>query len=313
VTVVGDDVYVVSTEYEGDDKDLDTTSPYVYRYSLRDIREAPPGEPVSARSRFEVPSSSYISHDGGDFYLGRFSSDGPGGLTRLTQEQMDQLEARGPDDPMPEFPSAPTPQGVNGAVVLPDRIVYSQNNTRDDPSQLISEPRVGLASPLFRDVEEAPSLIEETTRHGDDLTSLNEAGARAYSPQDADSEGGLWAQTHMTVTPGGAGPGGGDIEVEPQSLRSASRVFAGVSDDATGVRNRTSGTSLPASTMGDVIGAVLMGNAVGTQADKIADDLDTSCTGAETIFEGLRWCADGYEITDHASYDAFGLLTGGLG
>lgn len=308
VTVVGDDVYVVSTEYEGDEKEAGGSSPHVYRYSLRDIERTPPGQPVQAQARFDVPASSYISHDGGSFYLGEYSENGPGALTQLSPGQMAKLEARRPGDPMPEFPATRTPPGVNGAVVLPDRIVYSQNNTRDDPSRLITGP---LSGSTDEDGTEAPNLIEETTRNGRDLTSLNEAGAGAYSPQDADSGDGLWAQTHMTVAPGAAGPGG-DVEVEPQTLRSASRIFAGVSDDVSGVRNRTSGTSLPADTMGDVIGAVLMSNATGTQSDKIAEDLQSGSDGAETVFEGLRWCADGYEITDHASYSAIDLLTGGL-
>ena len=294
VAVNGDDVYVVSSESGG---------PTLYHYSLAELQAAHPGDSVPAISKAPVAASSYVSVADGQLYVGDYSHNT---LYSYPLSDVTALE-HGSYTGTPQH--YPTPAGTNGVVVLPGQFVYSTQDGRGEPSQLVTTTPDGSVVNTFS----LGNMAEEIELVDGQIVGVSESGSGLYSPWDdgTDDPNDLWAQTHMFELPLGLVTGQG-YSVTPQTLRDASREFDAATQQLEGLVRRIGSLHLSARVLGDVPQAGALSTATDGYLDQTASAVRDGGTAATGAADGLRTTADGYEATDDAVASGLAGLSGAL-
>ncbi|MEV7395660.1 hypothetical protein [Aeromicrobium sp. NPDC092404] len=305
VTVHGGQVYVMSS---GDD-------PTMYAYSLREIREAGPGQGVSPLGEpVPMAAGAYSTIDGDTMYVGTHVENGPGELfTYVKDEAGAWVEQSGPHA---------TPPQVQGAAVIDGQVVFStsfgRGNTSDLQAYRLSDVLAGHGNDGDRMLGEVslPTMSEGVIAiDGQGLITTYESGAAPYSTaSDSASLEDLWAAQTMTVTPfAELGLTGDGIDVVPVSLERASVDF-----DAGAGRLRRAATSIDEVTLpSGCLGVNPQGDAfasvVTTHCDETSQWISQGRISADVTADGLVASASSYVTADQAIRDVFSSLSSWLG
>jgi hypothetical protein len=280
----------------------------VYSYSMAEIASAAPGQTVPVHGVPQaVGGGAYSTIVGGTLYVGTFAH-GPGRLYTYT---WDATSGSWGDE---QGPFA-TPPEVQGIAVRGGEVVFSSSWGRDNGSRLLSYDLADVLSggdlgdPL-RSVD-LPNMSEGIAMLPQGVLSTYESGAAGY----VDPKGGpleeLWAAMNMTVTPyASLGLAGLGIDVEPLTLKQASRLFDEVERGLEGAERRIAGLTLPAGCLGDAPEAAAYVHAIGHHCHTTASWLGQGKLSSGVTASGLIASAAGYEETDSSSGGLFDRLLG---
>lgn len=303
VAVSGDDVYVVG-------------GGTLYRYSLKDLRNADPGEPVKALGQSSVPASSYVTINGGDLYLGNHGEEE---LVRYDLDDVPDLE-RGSSSV--DYDTYEAPPSSNGVIVNDDgSFTFSENNGRDADSRLRTYPPYSPGDDLPGDDQvtnyDYPNLGEEVVVVDGKVMTMSEAGADAYSWRDSDDDGegdsgsegkDLWGQGHSFVLPAD-GVRGGEVDVTYVDLDQAAKNLLVAQAKLESAAQQISQLTLPPRVLAEVPPAPLFAKSVDRYVDDVARHLATGVEASGHTADNLWDVSEGYESADSGNGSVFDQIS----
>ncbi len=289
VTVDGDTVYV-------------TDNGTVYTYSLSQMRDQPPGEPmVQSSPPQSVTGGSYTAFSDGRLYCGDFEND------------IMYVYERDSDGQWTEVDTVETPNNAQGVLVRDGEYVFSTSSGRGNESSLIAQDRYtderGEPYPL-------PNMSQGVVEVDGDLVVSYESGAAEYSEAgtgnwgwfwgvpDGDS---LWANPSMTRTPLSELGLDEDFAVAPSTLRNAAGDLDGPASSLGTCATTLDGVSVSASAIGPVPAAADLATSVTTLVSGAAHSLRTGAQAVRLTGTVLEATSKDYEVTDD---QVFGRMRG---
>ena len=290
VQVVGEDVFVVSTEQGGQS--------FLYRYSLAALQGAGNGDVVPAEAKLGVPASSYLAADGDRLLLG---STDPAALYACPLAAATG-GVSGPLDGTP-FTDVPVPAHANGVVASGAGYTFAIGSDRGKSTAALQHfDRDG--NPVH--TTPVGNMAEEVELVDGQFVGLSEAGAEKFSPFDDKTKhpGRLWGQTNLyeldadEVTGRGGTPG---FEVQPESLRSTSVRFGEVQDGLGGLRRTLDATTVSSSWIGGAPHAGRFAAIARAYLDDLDRPLRSGARRAERIADGLLDAATRFEEAEQSS------------
>lgn len=273
VATHGDDVWVTSTV--GDDS-------YVYRYSAADLDAKANGESVYAKEVIKVEASSYATFANGRLWVGDFTKDkdDPGKLYSYPVNSCGSLpyevEEDGTKVVRPDPTPIVTPGQVQGAVVRPDEIIYSQSYGRDKDSYLLTQNR---DTDEIVNSYELPNMSQGIVEVNGQIITQYESGASKYLPSAVLPPAlaeylGFEPRDEMTRTDlDDLGAHGDGYETDAASLRSAAGSFDDATDALKGAADVVSGVQLVPHLLGDVPAAVAFSETITRLVTEVGTDL----------------------------------------
>lgn len=312
VVVHGDTVYVMSSST--DVESPDGPKPGIFSYSLQEVRDAAPGQTISAQTDpTEMAAAAYSTIDGDTLYVGTHEKDGPGELFTYTKDDSGTWALRsGPH---------PTPPQTQGAAVVDGQVVFSTSFGRGNTSELQAYRLGDVLSGHGSDESRALGTIDLPTMSegvlsmdGKGLLTTYESGAGPYStPEGSTGLAELWAAQAMTLTPFSAVGMVGGISVLPVTLQQASVDF-----ESSGRRLQRAASSIDeVSLTSGCLGKVTQGDAfarvVTKHCDTTADWIGEGRISAGVTADGLVTSAEAYVATDEAISGWFAAFTSGMG
>jgi len=282
----------------------------VHSYPLDKVKSAAPNEFVYPDDNTKIhPGTGATTTISGDtMYCASFSEAGNGEMYTYTQDEDGKWEESGGPYPVP-----PKTQGI---IVRDDKIIFSTSHGRGNESRLESydldkvmdEDRgkifgKGLGEP--NQVVEMPNMGEGITIGPDgQIVMLPESGAGKYSSPTGDLElEDLWGSLNMPVVP----PeelgltGGEGYDVEPVTLKEASRLFHEAEAGIEKSKRKIDNLSLPASSMGENSGAGRFAMTVDSHVTETATWLGRGQLSANLTAIGLVDSAEDYAAQDAAA------------
>ncbi len=286
VAVDGDNVWVTSTENDGEDS-------YVYRYSLADIEAAGEGETVPATGKFPVAASSYATFADGKLWVGSFEPESAGTLYSYDVDS---------DGGVSDDPSSAqlTPKEVQGVVVRDDELVFSQSEGRNNPGHLLTQRRDDPLGYLYAKNRDMPNMSEGIAEVDGDIVTLYESGAAKYAD-------GNWPRDRMTRTPIEELTGEG-FHVEHTALTDAAGEFDTATDAITTSAETMSRTQLLPAVLGQVPTAKVFGSVVTGCVAAVGNTLTTGTQSVRDMADGLVDSAKTYREREDAALNLFGLF-----
>lgn len=296
VTTNGDSVYV-------------TDNGKVYEYSLKEIRAARPGEEVlQTEEPIDVDASSYMAFHDGKLYVGShkgnklyaYEKDSSGTWQEVRDSDGSQLVIE-------------TPDLVQGVMVRDGEFIFSTSYGRQNESALVVQDRyTGERS----DEYPLPNMSQGVVEVDGELYVTYESGAEQFD--DAGSpfgwfwgvpdEDGLWAMQHMTRTPLselGLDPA---FEVEPATLRSASRDLEDPAAVLAAQHKVLKGVNVVFTEFGDFPAASSLAVSVNIVLNTAELSLQTSGKATDQLAEALWNSAGDYDSSDQLIRQAFRRL-----
>ncbi|SDH48240.1 hypothetical protein SAMN05192558_102124 [Actinokineospora alba] len=299
VATHGDNVWVTSSA--GDDS-------YIYRYSASDLDAAANGESVPAREVLKVEASSYATFADGRLWVGDFTEDKnePGKLYSYPVNSCGSLpydvDENGTKIVRPDPSPVETPGQVQGVVVRPDEIIYSQSWGRKNDSHLLTQNR---ENGEIVNSYELPNMSQGIVEVDGQIITQYESGAGKYLPPAILSvfgAAGLGAalalfdpRDEMTRTDlDDLGAGGDGYETDAESLRSAAGSFDDATDALTGAANIVAGVQLVPHLLGDVPAAVEFSTTITRLVTDVGTDLREGVEVVAATADGLLATAKSY-------------------
>ncbi|WP_436494313.1 hypothetical protein [Actinokineospora sp. HUAS TT18] len=310
VATDGDNVWVTSSS--GDDS-------YVYRYSAAELDDAQTGEPFRAKEVIKVQGSSYATFAENRLWVGDFTKDKdePGKLYSYPIKDGKlpyTVEDDGTKVAQPDLAPRVTPGQVQGVVIRPDEIIYSQSYGRTKDSYLLTENR---DDGEIVNSYELPNMSQGIVEVDGQIVTLYESGASKYLPPDILpwlGGAGLAAylalfdpRDEMTVTDVDEVTGG--YETDAASLRSAAGSFDDATEALKGAADVVSGVQLVPHVLGDVAAADAFSAAITRLVTDVGTDLRQGVEVVAATADGLFATAKSYtNLEDTIGRGFSGLL-----
>lgn len=289
------------------------TPPRLFTYDLADVQNATPGETVPVQGTPQtIDAGSYSTIHGGVMYAGTFTKD-PGTPGELFTYELD------PDSGRWERTGGPfeTPGEAQGVAIHDGHIVFSTSEGRQNPSNLQVYDLAHLTSTgqlgTQQGYESLPNMSEGVVALPHGLLTTHESGSSSYVDPNGNPVSSLWAGTHLSFTPYADVGIDGETDVEPLTLRQASRSFRHAESALNRCETEIDRLTLPASSIADVPAAATYATALVSHFDTTADWLDEGRITADVTAAGLVQTAEDYEDTDQASGGFLGKLVDKLG
>lgn len=282
VAVDGDRVYV-------------TDNGTVYEYSLKEIRSANPGDVVEQTAiPQDVPGGSYATYEGKYLYTGDFEDD------------VMYVYKRDPYGYWVEVDRVETPEDVQGVAVHDGKYVFSTSHGRENGSSLIvQDAETGDRS----DPHALPNMSQSVMEINGQMVVTYESGAEDYlDPNDDEDADDMWATRYMTTTSLDALGLEPDFEVEPATLRSASRDLEDPAYTLNQLKGIVAGISVSASDFGDVPAATDVANAITAKLSTTKRSLRYGHKAVTLLSEALWNSGDDYDQSDLRIQQAFDKL-----
>lgn len=286
VAVDGDRVYV-------------TDKGTVYTYSLKEIRDSTPGEPVPQSARPQsLDGGSYATVHEGRLYLGDHDAN-----------EM-HVYTRGPTGWVKEE-TVQTPELVQGVAVRDGEYVFSTSYGRDNASSLVVQDRAsgerGEPYPL-------PNMSQGVVEVDGRLIASYESAAGKFSeptsefrwPWEDSGMADLWANPFMTSTPLSELGLTDDVEVDPSSLDRAARDLDSPADALGSAASSLQGVQVPATALGTVPAAGKVVSSVNTLVDEATAGLRTGARAVRRAGEELQGAGNAYRAADDGVRQRFG-------
>lgn len=273
-------------------------------YSLHELKNTQLGVPAKPHTAADLQkgghsfSTIHTEPDGTTYlYAGNFGEDRMYRYEKVGRQwvQDDDYEVK-------------TPELTQGVVVTDGEITFSSSYGKQFESEVRSYDRSTLEN--GGDASKNDGLIEQTylpnmsegiTQTPDGLAVMHESGAEKYAGKHDD-----WVSPFMSIlSPEKMGVSGEGIEVEPESLRDAAKNLSQVEVNLTSAARSIHAIHLPASSLGQVEGAVDFAKALNLHLDATAIWLKRSEISAGISIDGLRASADEHERVDTFWRDAY--------
>lgn len=272
--------------------------PRIFTYDLSDIDGATPGQPVPVQgSPQTIDAGAYSTIDAnGVMYAGTFTDDPgkPGELYTYERNGRGKwVRTGGPYE---------TPGEAQGVAIHDGHIVFSTSEGRQNPSNLQVYDLQHLTSTgnlgAQQGYQSLPNMSEGVVATPDGLLTTHESGSSAYVDPKGHPVSSLWANTHLSLTPYDEVGIDGEIEVEPHTLREASRSFHRAEAALDRTETEIARLTLPASSLGDLPEATPYATAIVQHFDTTSDWLDEGRITADLTAAGLVQAADDYGDAD---------------
>lgn len=293
VATHGDDVWVTSHEGEHN---------YVYRYSAEALDDAENGESVPAKEVIRVQASSYATFADGRLWVGDFTEqkDEPGKLYSYPVDNGNlpyTVEDDGSKVARPDPRPIETPGQVQGAVIRPNEIIYSQSWGRKNDSYLLTQNR---ENDEIVNSYELPNMSQGIVEVDGQIITQYESGASEYLPPAAlppvlAAFLGFDPRDEMTTTDlDDLGASGDGYETDAASLRSAAGSFDDATDALKGAADVVSGVQLVPHLLGDVPAAVEFSTTITRLVTDVGTDLREGVEVVTATADGLLATAKSY-------------------
>lgn len=296
VTVVGDSVYVVDN---GE----------VYTYSLKALRNATPGTPVTQTypPQKELNGGSYSAYHDGLLYLG--------------DHEKDKLYVYKPDADgiWRQIDSVDTPANCQGVLVRNGEFVFSASSGRhENHSQLYVQDFDGNRSQPY----DLPSMSQGVVEVDGNLVVTYESGAEEFDHARVGNSGwwwgsddyrDLWANRFMSEIPLSELSLSGDISVDPDKLRDTAAELATPADELKSVSADVGALDVPADIFGQVPQAAGLSTALSRLADSASSSLRSGSMAVEAAGDLLQSTRKDYLRTDDHVHDGFARMKSRLG
>lgn len=296
VATHGDDVWVTSSADDGS---------YVYRYSAADLDTKENGDPVYAKEVIKVQASSYATFADGTLWIGDHTEhkDEPGKLYSYPVDKQSgdlpyTVDENGTKIAQPDPVPIETPGQVQGAVIRPDEIIYSQSFGRKNDSYLLTQNR---ETDEIVNSYELPNMSQGIVEVDGQIITQYESGAGEYLPSALARllGGAILAQyeprDEMTKTDlDDLGAHGGGYETDAASLRSAAGSFDDATDALTGAADIVAGVQLVPHLLGDVAAAVEFSATITRLVTEVGADLREGVEVVAATADGLLATAKTY-------------------
>ncbi|MBB3090482.1 type VII secretion target [Nocardioides albus] len=289
VTVDGDTVYVSS-------------GGQLHQYSMSDLRKAKQGESVPPSGPpADVEASSYTAVHGNSLFVGSFD-----GSKMYRYQKVDgQWDFDNPVE------TINTPPDVQGVVVRDGEYVFSTSWGRDKPSSLIVQNRDDETD--RSDPYPYPNMAEGIVEVDGEIITTYESGSGAYRDPGSRSfaewlrgehpDADLWSSPYMTRTPLselGLEPdgAGGDIEVQPETLRKAAATYAASAGRLRRIAGGVESVGVQSAWFGEVPAAEMLAQSITKVLSRAASSLDAGRDAMERLGDALDEAAVTYQRTD---------------
>lgn len=198
-----------------------------------------------------------------------------------------------------------TPPQAQGAVVRDGEYAFSTSLGRDKAGRLITQERQDdePGNGDRGDAYELPHMSEGIIELDGEILTTYESGSDNYGPDGSDDDG-LWANPYMTRTSLEALGLSEDIEVDPESLRSAAHDLDTAAAPLTGAANLVGGITVSAGDFGRVPAATTLTTALNQQLGQSERSLDTGARAVHRTSRGLTANARTYTDADDWAADS---------
>lgn len=289
--------------------------PTMYTYSLKEIRDASPGQTVvPLRDPVPIAGGAYSTIDGDTLYVGTFTEKAPGSLKAYAWDAGSKEWVAKPG-------SYETPPQTQGAAVIDGQMVFSTSWGRGNTSRLqayrLGDVLAGHGNDADHQLGQVslPTMSEGAVAIDDTgLITTYESGAKKHStPSDSAELNDLWGNRSMTITPFSALGMSGGIDVAPVSLERASVDFDASARRLQRAASSVTEVTLPAGCLGSNAQGDAFASMVTDRCDETARWIGEGRISANVTADGLVTSAKSYVAADQAARDVFAAITSWMG
>ena len=290
---------------------------HVFTYRNSDLKKAGSGpvDPIGAPTELPDGAGAYGTVKDGVLYVGTHVGDIGGGGNAYDGADDDGRLYRYVSDGHGGWTQdtgfgggagyVHTPPQAQGVVVRHGEYVFSTSLGRDKAGRLITQERQDdePGNGDRGDAYELPHMSEGIIELDGEILTTYESGSDNYGPDGSDDDD-LWANPYMTRTSLEALGLSEDIEVDPESLRSAANDLDTAAAPLTGAADLVGGITVSASDVGRVPSATTLTTALNRELAAGERSLDTGARAVHRTSRSLAANARTYTDADDWAADS---------